>query len=314
MQTDKYLYSFGYDKTESELSKLESKYLFDKKEKYNHIFSNIEIEPSSSAFIKKRLDIISTSKDYETLISQIKEVKICNESFKVEYVVFDGDTTKYSERLQKLRDIGYSIEGESDYYNPTTTYALCHCEGNWCFGTLIKNGYDWHKHKQKPHSYSNSISMAIAKTLVNIAAKGNKQIHLLDACCGVGTIMLEACYAGYNIEGCDINYKLCADARGNLSYFDYSAHVYTSDIKNINKPYDAGIIDLPYNLLSIATDDDILHIIKSTGEITNRIVIVSTADITNIIGKAGFSIIDYCSISKKGIARFTRKIWVCMAE
>ncbi|HKM94743.1 MAG TPA: hypothetical protein VJY41_13920 [Prolixibacteraceae bacterium] len=311
MHINNYIYSFNYDNSESELCKLESKYIFNKEEKNKLLFSDIKIEPSSSAFIKKRLDIILFSEDYSTLINEIKNESICIEDFKVEYLVLDGDTTEYAERLKMLRDIGYSIEGDTDYYNPTITYALCYYECVWYFGVLIKNDFTWHKHKQKPCSYSNSISINIAKALVNIASKGNKEKKLLDACCGVGTIMLEACFAGYNIEGCDINWKICRDARENISYFNYIAKVYRSDIKDISLRYNAAIIDLPYNLLSCASDDDIMHIIESTAKITDRLVIVSISDITSLISKAGFRISDYCSVSKRGNTNFARKIWVC---
>jgi len=176
---------------------------------------------------------------------------------------------------------------------------------------LISDNLAWYKHRQKPCSYSNSISINIAKALVNIAAKANKEKKLLDACCGVGTVMLEACFAGNNIEGCDINWKICHDAQENLSHFNYTANVYCSDIKDISRGYDAAIIDLPYNLLSDATDDDFLHIIESAAEITDRLVIVSISDITNIISKTGLSISDYCIVSKRGKSTFARKIWVC---
>lgn len=311
MQLNKHIYTFSYDNTESDLCKLESSYIFNKEEKNKLLFSDIKIAPSSSAFIKNRLDITSFSEDYATLIHKIKKESICIEGFKVEYLVFDGDTTEYAERLEKLRDIGYSIDGIPDYYSPIITYALCYYEGIWYFGVLIKDHFDWHKHKQKPCSYSNSISVHIAKSLVNIATKANKEKKLLDACCGVGTIMLEACFSGNNIEGCDINEKISKDAQENLSHFNYKATIYHSDIKDISKRYDAAIIDLPYNLLSCATDSDILHIIKSTGEITDRLVIVSIADISNLISQAGFSISDYCSVSKSGKRTFARKIWVC---
>jgi len=311
MQVNKHIYSFTYDNTESELCKLESRYIFKKEEKNRLIFSDIKVAPSSSAFIKNRLDLISFSEDYATLINEIKKEGICIEGFKVEYLVFDGDTTEYSVRLQKLRDVGYSIEGKPDYYSPTITYALCYCEGVWYFGVLIKNDFAWHRHKEKPCSYSNSISINIAKSLVNIAGKGNKSKKLLDACCGVGTIMLEACFAGMNIEGCEINWKICRNARKNLSHFNYCANVYRSDIKDINKRYDAAIIDLPYNLVSVATESDIVHIIESTAEITNRLVIVSTSDIASLITNVGFTISDHCSVRKKGKRNFARKIWVC---
>ena len=141
--------------------------------------------------------------------------------------------------------------------------------------------------------------------------KTNKETKLLDACCGVGTIMLEACFAGNNIEGCDINWKVCRQARENIAHFNYTANVYRSDIKDITNRYDVAIIDLPYNLLSNVTDNDVLHIIQSATKITDRLVIVSTADITNLINHTGFKISDYCNVSKRGKTKFARKVWVC---
>lgn len=311
MHIPKHIYSFNYHQTESELCKLESKYLFRQEEADKVLLTDVTARPSSSAFIKSRLDVITSSTDYAGLIREVEAANIKMEGFKVEYIVFDGDETGYEDRLDKLRDIGYRIEGFPDYYAPTTVYALCCYQGIWCFGELVKNGFDWHKHKQKPRSYSNSISNTIAKALVNIAAQADPQSRLLDACCGVGTIMLEACFAGNTIEGCDINYKLCNNARENLSHFDYAATVHTSDVNDIESRYDTAIIDLPYNLLSIATEEDVNHIIQSTAKLTDRLVIVSTSDISEVIQAAGFGITDYCSVSKRGKKTFSRKIWVC---
>ncbi len=311
MQINKFFYFFSYDNPESELCKLESRYLFNQEEKNKLLSSDIEVEPSNSAFIKKRLEVKLKSEEYSSLISKIQAEKICMEGFKVEYLVLDGDKTEYAKRLEKLKDIGYCIEGTPDYYKPTITYALCYYDNTWCFGILVKNGFDWYKHKQKPYSYSNSINVNIAKALVNIAAKADKESKLIDACCGVGTIMLEACFSGNNIEGCDINWKVCRKARENLSYFNYTTHVYRSDIKDISNKYDAAIIDLPYNLFSHVPEDTALHIVKSTTQITNRLVIVSTSDITNLIRNVGLSLKDYCSVGKSGKATFARKIWVC---
>ena len=311
MHIPKHIYSFNYHETEEELCKLESRYMFGQEMKDKLLLSDLEADPARSAFIKHRLDVVSYAEDYATLLSDIKAKRICKEAFKVEYVMVEGDTTEYAERLAKIRDIGFSITGFADYYHPTILYALCHYEGIWCFGVLIKNNLEWLKHKQKPCSYSNSISSSIAKALVNIAAKANKEHRLLDVCCGVGTIMLEACFTGNNIEGCDINWKLCNSARANLSHFDYVANIYTSDIHDISERYDTAIIDLPYNWSVPATAEEITHIIESAADITDRLVIVSTSDITSFISHAGFSISDLCSISKQGKTTFARKIWVC---
>ncbi len=312
MLQNNYIYFFTYDNTESDLCKLESRNIFNKEEKSKQLVSDIKVDPASSAFINRRLDVILASADYSTLIDEIKNEQISVDGFKVEYMVLDGDTTEYSVRLEKLKDIGFSIEGEPEYYKPTITYGLCYCESIWYFGVLIKNNLEWYIHKQKPYSYSNSINTHIAKALVNIAAEADKSKKLLDACCGVGTIMLEACFLGNAIEGCEINWKICRKARENLSFFNYTAHVYRSDIKDISNRYDAGIIDLPYNLFSHADEDSASHIIESTAAVTDRLVIVSTSDISTLISKAGFMISDHCTVSKSGKSHFTRKIWVCV--
>jgi len=68
---------------------------------------------------------------------------------------------------------------------------------------------------------------------------------------------------------------------------------------------------LPYNLFTSATDSDIEHIITATATLTDRLVIVSISDITDLINNIGFRIADYCSVSKRGKTNFARKIWVC---
>jgi tRNA (guanine10-N2)-dimethyltransferase len=311
MPNKKHIYALNYDRHESDLCKLESKYIFGIEDKNKLLFSNIKIDPSTSAFIKKRLDIISSSADYSLLISQIKNKKICIDDFKVEYLVLDGDTTGYENRLKKLRDVGFSIEGEPDYHNPKIKYGISKYNDIWYFGTLVSNNFEWHHHKKKPRSFSNSITMSIAKVLINIASKGDKEKELLDACCGVGTIMLEACFAGFTITGCDINEKTCKYVRENLSHFNYIAEVHHSDIKDISEKYDSTIIDLPYNLFTKVSDNNTSHIIESAARTSNQLIIVSTSDITESINNIGFKISDHCSIEKRGKTTFSRKIWVC---
>lgn len=311
MHIYKYIYTYRYDTTESDLCKLESKCLFNKEEENKQLFSDIKVDPSISAFIKKRFDIISFSDDYDMLIELIKRKNIRTDGFKVEYLVLDGDTTGNVKRLERLKDVGYCIDTYPDYHNPTITYGIGCYEGVWYFGVLNMNSFAWQNHKDKPHSYSNSISINIAKALVNIATESNADSIILDGCCGVGTIMLEACFAGYTIDGCDISWKTCKNSRENLTHFDYFANVYCSDIKEVRNRYASVILDLPYNHYTAASDSSILHIIKSSAEISDRIVIVSTSDIADLIKSAGLKLSDYCSVSKRGKANFTRRIWVC---
>ena len=306
-----FLYSFKYDYHHTELCKLESKQIFDKEENDKVLFSDTKIDPTVSPFIKSRLEIISSSESYPKLLKSIENENIHKEGFKAEYLILEGDSREYSERREKLKDVGHCIEGEPDFDTPTITYAICNYKNVWYFGTFIKHNPGWHKHKKKPCSFSNSISMTIAKTLVSLASKGNKTKQLLDGCCGVGTVMLEACFSGFNIEGCDINWKACAHTRENLAHYNYSANVYCSDIKDLATQYDAAIIDLPYNLYSYSNDEITLNIIESAAKLSDRVVIVSNLDMESIIKKSGLKVSESCTVAKKGKSKFLRRIWIC---
>jgi tRNA (guanine10-N2)-dimethyltransferase len=309
-----YIYTFNYDYHHSELCKLESRQIFEKEEKSKLLFSDVKVDPSISSFIKNRVEIISSSESYSELLRYIKELNIQIEGFKVEYLVLNGDIAEKSEKREKLKDIGICIEGEPDFDNPLVIYSIAKYEHIWYFGNLIKQNTDWLKHNNKPCTFSNSICMKIAKTLVSMASKGNKTNHLLDACCGVGTVMLEGCFSGFDIEGCDINLKTSKHAMKNLEYYNYTAKVLHSDVKDLDKKYDAAIIDLPYNLYSYSNDAITLNIIESTAKLTTRLVVVSISNIEDIIKKSGYNIIDFCTVEKRGKSKFTRKIWVCEKE
>lgn len=308
----KFIYSFNYDYHHEELCKLESRQLFGMEVEDKFLFSDIEIDPSISPFIRSRMDVLSSLEDYDTFLQDIIKLNIELHDFNVEYLILAGDTANKAERREKQKDIGFCIHGRPDFKNPVITYAISHYQDVWYFGVLHKENVAWHEHRQKPHSFSNSIGTIIAKSLVSIASQGNKDNTLLDACCGVGTVVLEACISGFLIEGCDINTRAYHHAVQNLEHYNYTAKLHLSDIKDLETTYNAAIIDLPYNLYSLTGDNNTAkHIIEATATLTDRIVIVSIADIASEIASAGLQVIDHCNVVKRGKSLFTRKIWVC---
>lgn len=311
MNFGKHIYFFKYEETQSDLCKLESEMLFQKKEENRILFSDIAFAPEYSPYIKRRMAVEVFADSYTHFLEQIKALNICKEGFKVEYIITHNDSTPYADRLNCVRDIGYRITGFPQYKKATTTYGICHYKGYWFFGELLTDALEWHKHRSKPRSYSNSINGHIAKALVNIAAKGVKNTHLLDACCGVGTILLEACFAEHRIEGCDINWKVCQDAKQNLQHFNYFAPVHHTDIAELNTSYNAVIIDLPYNLYSTASEADVLHILQSSAQLAKRIIIVSIINLSELISEVGLTVSHHCAVGKYGKKSFERQIWIC---
>lgn len=69
------------------------------------------------------------------------------------------------------------------------------------------------KHDNKPHTFSNSLDIRLARTLVNIAASDDKKVKLVDPCCGMATVVLEGLALGLDIEGYDISREISWSAR-----------------------------------------------------------------------------------------------------
>ena len=293
---------------------MESRQIFNEELLDKLLFSNLKVDPSISAFIKNRFEISISADSYSGLLEKLKEENVCATGFKAEYMVLEGDPTEYTERLKKLKDIGTIIEGKPDVQNPSIIYSICNTKDIWYFGVLIKRKTDWRKHINKPYSFSNSLCIHIAKTLASVSSKGDKTTKLLDACCGVGTVLLEACYSGLSIEGCDINLKSIKHTTQNLEHYKYTSTVHCMDVKDLTQQYDAAIIDLPYNLYSYSDDVITTNIIESAVKLSARIVIVSKSDIKAAITKSGLKIIDFCTVEKRGRSTFTRSIWVCEKE
>ena len=176
MPNHNHIYSFNYDFNEDALCKLESKYIFNEEEKYKFLFSNLKIEPSSSAFIKKRLDVLLYSDNYDSLILKIRELNICIEDFKVEY--FLGDKLLKSEVVKTVcndefqifkRDYMLDVE-KKEFIDPSPTVDTLvetPVVDNYKYkGAYMRHYFTYNAHKldvknEKLNSFVKSIKEAV---------------------------------------------------------------------------------------------------------------------------------------------------------
>lgn len=309
--SSKYLYQFKFDVQNEELCKLECRQVFGKEPNEKTIFSDLEINPSLSPFIKNRLELLASSAEYSDILNQIELLNIEKEGFAAEFLNWSNQKVEHKERREKQKDIGYRINGFPNFEHPSSLYTIVQLGNEFYFGILTPADISWHEHNNKPHSFSSSLPIEIAKVLVSVASKGNRETKILDACCGVGTVLLEARFSNINITGCDINPKTCQHARLNLAHFGYSGEVHFTDVKDLNDKFDVVIIDLPYNLYSYSNESITENIITSGAQLADKLIIVSTSDISDHVAKMNFKVTDYCNVGKRGYTKFNRKIWVC---
>ncbi len=308
---NQYIYNLSYPDYEEDLCALEVKSLFNLSLDGKVFFSSKQVDPSISPYLKQRLEIAYRTSSFSDIIELLEKNTITLNDFKVEYLKLFSDDPYAKKRKELCKEVGFRIQGFPSFTSPKTTFGITFYKDNWYFGVLAKNNRKWKKHNSKPYSYSSSLGINLAKALVNIAGNGDFSKRLIDPCCGVGTVLLEGFFAGYDIIGWEIKSKVAENARINLRHFNNPPRVTSGDIQDIEDTFDASIVDIPYGNFTPTSEENRVSIIKNAKRISKKVVIVSSDDITYLILSQNLTVLDLCTVSKGRKGSFIRYIWVC---
>lgn len=303
-----YLYTINYARDEESLCKMEMKCLFNKVPQLKYFFSDSYIDPSRSPFIKKCISIIYTGETLRDVINKIDKNSFTSKKYKVTYVNYIKDAVGFYERRKIEYEVGYSILGECEMKHPEITFGITKVDDKWIFGECESNDSEWILHNKKPFSYSNALNINVSRAIVNIAVANNLKSTVVDPCCGIGTVIIEALSMGINIKGYEINPNIGENAKKNLKHFEYEDVITIGDMTKIEGKFDIAIVDLPYGLFTKITSEQQLAIISGTRRIADKMVIVTFQDMQQQIISCGFHIEDMCTVSK---GKFKRYILIC---
>lgn len=307
----KHIYTFACHESERELCMLELRELIGQEAEIGNswIHSERKIDPDRSPFLSARVDVMLSGDTIQEIAEQADSIQLTDSSFKVVYIKA-GDTLSYDEQRGVERLVGGRIRGTADMKSPDITFGLLSLNGSWLLGVCHIPERAWLSHKQKPQNYSTGLSSRVARALVNIAAPQTEGVQMLDPCCGMGNVLIEALSMGINIEGCDINPLAVRGARVNLRHYGYSDTLVTfGDMNDLEGSYTTALLDLPYNVCSVFPLEDKLQMLRSLRRLTKRVVIVSTEPLTDILKQTGWQVLGHAQVTK---GTFVRDIWLCI--
>lgn len=310
---EKYLYVFNYPPEDKDLCALEFKALFKDKFISKYYLTDTDYSVDISVFMKAKIDIWAIDQDFDILIEKVKKLNYEYEEFKVIYLKNEITHVDYQETLKKCCDISWAIEGTVNLKKPRHTVAITKLNDEWICGYYHHGIPSWKKHDDKPNTFSNSLDIRLARTLVNIASRGRKDVRIVDPCCGMATVVLEGLALGLDIEGFDISREISWLARKNLMYYGYDGYLINKvSIHDLQKHYDVAIMDIPYNLYTPITYEEQCKMIASSRRICDMMVMVTFEDMSKEINQAGFLIIDSCLRKKTEFVKFGRYVYVCI--
>ncbi|WP_132006576.1 TRM11 family SAM-dependent methyltransferase [Mesobacillus foraminis] len=312
LESTTYIYTYSCAEEELSLCRLERRCMFGIDTELNAIEAPLKIEPSRSPFIKERIEVLCTGDTLEALINKIRELPEMDGTFKVLVINHNGDPKSdrvdFKERRGIERKIGQLVPGQPDLHDPEILLGIIQVNGKWFFGPCVESRSIWFLHQQKPHQYSTALSTRVARAAVNIAVPHLGEQKVIDPCCGIGTVLVEALSMGIHIIGSDNNPLVMKGARENIAHFGHEGEVLLRDIREINGRYDVAIIDMPYNLCSVISAEEKREMLQSARGFAKKAVIITVEPMDEIIIAAGFTVVDRGEVFK---GKFKREILVC---
>lgn len=304
-----YFYTINYPEYEKDLCRLEMKYIFGESPKNKYIFTNHYIDPSRSPFIKHFINVLHTGASLEEITWKILNYNVSYNNFKVSYIDLGDENIHFKERRRIESVIGFNINGYADIHNPEIIIGITNVNGIWILGELTHNKCKWQLHNKKPYSYCNGLGVRVARAIVNIAINNDFDCKLIDPCCGIGTVIIEALSMGAKITGYEINPLIAENANKNIEYFGYENRIINGDMHKIVEKYDTAIVDLPYGVFSLTSLDEQLAIMRTSKYIAKKSLFVTYDDMESELTALGFKIVDSCIVSK---SKFKRHITLCI--
>ncbi|MGG6313896.1 RNA methyltransferase [Paenibacillus macerans] len=313
---ERYVYPYACHENERELCLMELRALFgedgEAARDRPYVDSRIRLAPNRSPFVSLRLDVLFEAATLEEICAGAAKIRLEGRTFKALYLK-SGLKRTYEQQREMEREVGRHIRGKADMRRAEVTFGLLAREDGWLFGICRPSEPVWQAHKQKPNNYSTGLTTSVARALANIAVPDPAGRRVIDPCCGMGNVLIEALSMGIDIVGRDINPLAVRGARSNLRHFGYddSALVAIGDLNDLDGVYDAAIVDMPYNLCSVLSPQERRRMLSSVRRIAGRAVIVSSEPLGRDIASAGWAIVDACTVSK---GSFVRNIWLTHAN
>ena len=264
-------------------------------------WAHVGADITRAAFVAEGARLLAQGTSHEGMMAAAAKLGMCAERFRVSAHKFGGKFGPPSQAIEKaIADI---IEGRPDLSRPAREFIVIACPDLWLLGELLSR-YDksWSGHDQRPCQYSSALPSRFARALVNLVVRPGDR--LLDPCCGVGTVLVEAATVGARAFGWDLNPALVFHAQENLRYHRMQAALICGDGRQATGRFDGAVLDLPYGHSSRKDDASCCELIEHAAQCTR----LMAASMTEFLEDLGLQLLGTARVPKQRLVRHVH--WV----
>ncbi len=305
MTAQKYLYLMAIPSQLAELVSAESVALTGAApDEYGITVSNTCVDVRRGAYLKSCTEVLFEVGNVAELLPKIRSADLHADGFRVSVVKKPRSLNVDSMAL--AGQIGSFIGGKPNLSSPQIVFLTVVTPQKIWFGRLLSESDGmWVAHDQRPHVTSSSLPARLARVLVNLVASPGE--HLLDPCCGTGTIVMSAAHCDVQASGYDINPRMVGATTKNLKHYGLMADVQLSDARTIQQKFDVVATDLPYGISLVKDTTATIEILANLQTCAPKAGFIDIRDLSQPLGDLGYQVENVIPVPK---LRLVRRIFI----
>ena len=268
-----------------------------------------QVDVERAAYVTTCAELLAHGPCPEALAQQLAVTRPTFERFRVTLLTLPPRPKINSQRA--IVEVAKHVYGTVDLRTPLSELLLVGTQAEWHFGRVVsRTARSYAAHEHKPHQFSSALPARVSRAMVSLAARPGDTV--VDPCCGIGSILLEAWAAGMRAVGGDLNPKLAGMTRANLRHFGRPPWVCVADAGRPWTRADAVVTDFPYGRQSPRTPQLYERLLGNFPLLARRLVLVTAADVGGLLDEAGYDVLRAVGVPKHD--GFTRRVYVAQVR
>lgn len=261
----------------------------------------LAVDISHSAYLRHCVAVEAQGEDLAELVADCHRAGLAYEGFRLE--MLRPPPRQVVNGQEVVRQVANAITGRPDLSHPRVTLAVVVSDQGWCCGRLVSVGRNrWRQGMERPHHFSSALPQRMARALANLVAGPGQT--LIDPCCGIGTVVMEAADAGIIAFGADHNGRMLHFLAVNLEHFGLPRRLFRADARHLTGHFDGAVLDLPYGRNLIGDLPLWRELIAPLRQAARRSVIVAPTPLTDPLGELGFRVVRVARVPKGALTRY----------
>lgn len=264
------------------------------------VYAPIGVDISHSAFLRHCLALEAHGNSLDDLVAAIRAADIRYERFHI--TIMRPPPKQEVHGPSVVLAAANAITGRPDLTAPQVRLAVVVTAQHWYLGRIVAEGENrWREGMHRPHHFSSALPQRMSRALANLVAGPGQT--LIDPCCGIGTVVMEAAEAGIIAFGADQNGPMLKLVATNLAHFGLPCRLFRADATRLSGHFDGAVLDLPYGRNTYGNLALWRQLMAPLRAAANRIVVVAPRDLGDLTTELGLRLVRKIVVPKGGLTR-----------